>query len=372
MSKDFKIGVRAFGKVLKQALAQTYSSVTEFDNESDFKYELFHRLHTLKVSDYKLGDILTGYPTSILHAEANPVNGMRGQNSKADLLICNPTIQREYNYKSEIVIELKKALSKNDLMTEIDKFSRYDGAVPKLYIVSANKLKINRTSIKRILLERKTPNASIDVLDRNLILNSGVSNNTPRRRRRPRARTTAAERVAKCVKFTLRLYGDNRTDRFHSFFWRNYEPETERHWTFPCEGDFIAQLYHRLRIEFRQSAVVRTEYQPLSASTAKRVDLFLEIADETVGVEVKMNYDNFKRSSKRDEVESLAEKFDAMSRDNPNHTNMLVVIQGQEGYKGSSKRQTLNRLRKTGSNFSLLYYAELENKPVGPVTLEQA
>lgn len=151
--KDFKIGIRPFEKVLKQALAQTYAYRAEFANEADFKHELFHQLHGMEINGCKLGEILPGYKTCMLHAEAKPVNGLTGNGAYADLLLCNPTIQRGYNYKTEIVIELKKSLTAKDLNGEIDKFAKYNGAVWKLYIASANKLKIDRATAKRIALE---------------------------------------------------------------------------------------------------------------------------------------------------------------------------------------------------------------------------
>ena len=240
--KDFKIRIRDSDKVLKRALAQTYAYSPDFANESDFKHELFHQMHALEINDYKLGDILPGYPTCMLHSEAKPINGLRGKGSYADLLICNPTVQSGYNYKAEIVIELKKSLSPGELRQEIEKFSNYFSSVRKLYIASANKPRIDKVSIKRTITARKPPGTSIEALDRSSIPYTSA----PHSRRRTRAKTALSGRVAKCIKDTLKLYGKNREDIYHSFFWRNYEYH-EGNWTFPCEGDFVCQLYHRLR-----------------------------------------------------------------------------------------------------------------------------
>ncbi len=370
--RDFKIGIRPFEKVLKQALAQTYAYSSEFDNESNFKHELFHQLHGMEINGYKLGDKLPGWKTSMLHSEADPIVGASWVKSrrkpKADILICNPVIEQKYNYKREIVIELKKELDSKDLNYEIDKFAGYRGTVRKLYIAEANKPRMDKVSIKRIISEKKPPGTSIVMLDRSLIPHTSA----PQSRRRSRAKTTLSGRVAKCVRDTLQLYGDNRADKFHNFFWRNYISERELHkpWTFPCEGDFAAQLYHRLRMTFGKSADVCTEYHTPSANT-KRVDLFVRRGNETVGIEVKMNFRPNNCSSPA-VVKALSQKFDAMSKDNANHTNFLVVIQGQDGYNGDDKWNALNRLRQTGSKVSLLYYAEHDNKAIGPVSVEEA
>ncbi len=157
--KDFKIRLREFDKVLKQALAQTYAYSSEFANESDFKHELFHQLHGMEINGYRLGDRLPAHKTSILHSEADPIVGASWvtsrQKPKADILICNPVIEQEYNYKTEIAIELKTSLNSQKLDTEINKFSNYKGTVRKLYIASANNPKIDRAFAKRIASEHK-------------------------------------------------------------------------------------------------------------------------------------------------------------------------------------------------------------------------
>ena len=372
--EDFKIGIREFDRILKRALAQSYAYSSEFANESDFQYELFHQLHGMEINGHKLGDKLQGHAACMLHAEADPIVGANWVSSrrkpKADLLICNPAIEQKYDYKTEIVIELKDALSPSELRKEIEKFARYRGTVRKLYIASANKPKLTKENAKRIVSEKKPHGASIEVLDRSSIPHKPV----PQSRQRSRAKTALSGRVAKCIKDILRLYGDNRADKFHNFFWRNYISELEltRPWTFPCEGDFVGQLYHRLRVTFGKSADVNTEYNTPSAHN-REVDLFVRRGDETVGIEVKMNYNNCnKRNRKRNEIEVLSQKFDAMSKDNADHTNFLVVIQGQDGYDGNAKWNALNRLRQTGSDFSLLHYAEHDNKAIGPVSVAEA
>lgn len=361
--RDFKIRFRAFDNKFKQALAQTYSYSPTFANESDFKHEFFHQLHEMEINGHKLGSKLHGLSTCMLHAEAKPINGLKGKGSYTDLLICNPAIQREYNYKTEIAIELKKSLNSNELKTEIDKFSKYNSSVRRLYIASANEPRVNRENIKRIISKEKVPGTTILVFDRNLILHKYALQS----RQRIKAKTALSESVAKCIRETLRLYGDNLGDPYHSFFWRNYEHENSRNWTFPCEGDFVAQLYHRLRVAFGHSADISTEYHPLSAPN-RMVDIFVQGSDETVGIEVKINYDNLYRG---DEISILSQKFDAMNNDNANHSNFLVVIQGMDAHRGDHKRDALKRLRQSGSDFGLFHYDERRNKAIGPFSADE-
>ena len=101
------------------------------------------------------------------------------------------------------------------------------------------------------------------------------------------------------------------------------------------------------------------------------MDLFVRRGDETVGVEVKMNYDNICKY-KRDDTPKLSRKFSAMSDDNLNHSNFLVVIQGEHAYAKDNKAIALDKLRKTGADFRLLYCNETRNKAIGPVSIEEA
>ena len=61
-----------------------------------------------------------------------------------------------------------------------------------------------------------------------------------------------------------------------------------------------------------------------------------------------------------------------MSNGNLNHSNFLVVIQGEHAYAKDNKRIALEKLHKAGSDFRLLYYAEHDNKAIGPVSVEEA
>ena len=178
-----------------------------------------------------------------------------------------------------------------------------------------------------------------------------------------------ADQVSKCIKATLNLYGKGRR-QYHGFFWCNYEYEQSNGWTFPVEGDFNAQLYHRLRSKLPRSASIQSEYRPPSNANS-RVDFFIDSPNESVGIEVKMNWDQLRTQPNKvkQEVDSILDKFDAMDARQVNHSNILVVIQGEDGYKQSSnnKSKALRSLR--GSGFSLYYYDERRDRSVGPVII---
>ena len=364
--RDFKISVREFDRTLKQALTRTYSENPHFASEAEFKYELFHQLHGHKVGGNKLGAKLPGHQTCILHVEANAVNGLRGQSRRADLVVCDPTDQDGFNYKVKIAIELKKSLNSIELDSELEKFKGYNNKIPKLYIVSANPSMIDRETAMRVVSRYRSSKTRIDILDPAIILKNQRTGDI--RRTKSRAASSVVERVTRCIKTTLELYGKNSKDPYHSFFWRNYEHENEKGWTFPCEGDFTAQLYHRIRSRLPE-CVVTPEYQTLSAHRS-RVDLFVAGEGESVGIEVKMNYDNFKGKGTNAETAKLSRKFKAMSRDHDNHVNILVVIQGQMAHKGTNKLDTLSKLRRERASFGLMYCDEYQKKAIGPLALQ--
>ena len=80
-----------------------------------------------------------------------------------------------------------------------------------------------------------------------------------------------------------------------------------------------------------------------------------------------MNYDNFKGKGENAETAKITRKFKAMSREHPNHTNILVVIQGEAAYARDNKERTLEAMRRGGAKFGLMYYDERRNRATGPV-----
>ena len=165
---DFRFSLREFDALLRRALGETYAGSASFDNESEFKFELYHNLHGLKLGGYELGLRLPGQPTCLLHAESRAVNE---QVAKADLLICNPTRPRpSFNYRTEIVIELKKTLNAAALRAELAKFSGYrDGRIRRLYVIPANGRAPARDQVRGILREHQEIAGKVHVCDRSMI-----------------------------------------------------------------------------------------------------------------------------------------------------------------------------------------------------------
>ena len=350
--------------LVRQALAATYAGRDRFNSESDFKFELYHQLYGLELNGCRLGAKLPGFQTCPLHAEAKPENG---NTSKADLLICNPTKENPFNYRAEVVIELKKDLGEKEIGVELKKLQGYtDGSLRRLYVIPANRNKLSKVEKTKILSEYKKEAKRLVILDRSAIAEAvssaqSVSTTFPK--------LSLLDITTQCIRDTLNLYGKYRR-QYHGFFWCNYEHGQGNGWTFPVEGDFNGQLYHRLRTRLPQKACIQTEYSPVSRLKA---DFFIKSRTESVGIEVKMNWDQFKPKFKdgvetKKEARLILDKFDAMNAVNGNHSNILVVIQGEEAYQPKNKSAATQDLAK-GRSFFLFYYDEKNNSPVGPTVL---
>ena len=358
----FKFDIDEFDATLMQALRKTYSENQSFASEAAFKYELFHQLHGLKVGGSKLGTKPPSASTCMLHAEAKPINGLRGQRKFVDIVVCDPTIENRYNCRTEVAIELKLSLSARELDGELEKFASYNGKVPRLYGISGNHPRIGSRAAMEVASKFQKSGTIIGVLTRDDF--PDIRAKTANFMSVDGNESRLAERVADCVRDTLKLYGENSKDAYHSFFWRNYEDEEERGWTFPCEGDFTAQLYHLLRSRLKQCAVLPEYRSPSEPS--RSVDLFVDGGDESVGIEIKMNYDNFKGRGEDEETAKISRKFKAMSKDHGKHLNILVVIQGEHAYAGHNKANAHAGLRTHGAKFSLMSYAERRKEACGP------
>ena len=316
-------------------------------------------MHRLKLNGRSLGVKWPGAPTCALHAEAKAENG---NPAKADLLICDPARPNGFNYATEVIIELKETMNASALRTELEKFANYrDRTIRPLYLIPANRTTLTHYEQFGILKEYRPSSNKITILDRSLV--------KPGRARKAKdsgGSRPLADQVSECIRRTLNLYGKNRK-QYQGFFWCNYEHETNKGWTFPVEGDFNAQLYHLLRSKL-PAADIRTEYRPSSA-VRSRADFFIANSDESIGIEVKMNWDQFRFQprKKKQETNAILEKFDAMNQDRVGHSNVLVVIQGEDGHKSNNKPEALRRLQ--GEDFSLLYYDERRNTPVGPTVV---
>ena len=358
LTREFTFDLAEVDALIRHALAKTYATKNRFDNESDFKFELYHQMHKLSLNHRKLGSKLPGCPTCPLHAESKPENG---NPSKADLLICNPHIRNRFNYKAEVVIELKENLNEASLRTELEKFSRYaDKSIRRLYVIAANINNLTELQQARVLSAHQPDSNRLTVLDRSVVQADSVRPEGSDYEGRP-----LLDAVAECITATLKLYGNDRKQH-HGFFWCNYEHEEGKGWTFPVEGDFNGQLYHRLRPQMPRGTTIQTEYRAAEAGRS-RVDIFVKSPSESVGIEVKMNWDQFKPKFKngvanKKEALSILEKFDAMSAAQASHSNILVVIQGEHAHKSAHKANALDNLHSCGTPLHLFYYDELQGR----------
>ena len=297
--------------------------------------------------------------TCPLHAEAKAENG---NPAKADILICNPLKPNSFNYATEVIVELKDRLTGSALRTELKKFATYsDLGIRRLYVIPANRTTLTDYEKANILADYRWAPGVLAILDRSIV--------TPRKTRTEKSagiRRPLVVRVSECISRSLKLYGRNR-DQYQGFFWCNYEHETGKGWTFPVEGDFNAQLYNFLRTKL-PGAQIQTGHRPTSGARS-RVDFFITETDESVGVEVKMNWDQmrFQPGRKKQETEGILQKFEALSLKHASHSNLLVVIQGEDGHKSNNKAEAMRQLQ--GRDFSLLYFDERRNSPVGPVAI---
>ena len=352
-SDDFWIKLDEFEALLRAALAATYASRELFDNESDFKFELYHQLHDMKLGGCALGQKLPGHPTSLIHAEGRAVNEHA---QKADLIICNPALPRpRFNYRTDIVIELKKTLRLADLRKELVKFDKYqDRTIRRLYVIAAHGKAPSKDQVQAALEDHQEIRSRVRVWDRSTIESAGEhlpSGITPGGRQ-------LLEPVRASIEETLTTYGTGR-DQFQGYFWCNYFYETDYGWTYPAEGDFNAKLYHLLRTKL-PGWNIQTEYRV----GRSRADFFISRSGSkrSVGIEVKINWDQLRiqpRKSKQ-EVPTILDRFEGMASGRPDHTNFLVVIQGEDGYRPSSgnKQMALAALSETTVPFHLLQYDE--------------
>ncbi len=173
------VDLKKFDALIERALARTYSAQDRFDNESDFKFELYHHLHQLKLNDHRLGNRMPGHPTCPLHVEAKAENG---NPSKADLLVCNPVSRRPFNYAAELVIELKETLDSKALSTEVAKFTRYTGrGIRRLYLIPGNRTTLTESQKSTILSAYPRVARKLSILDRSMIQAKPLSPNPPKR-----------------------------------------------------------------------------------------------------------------------------------------------------------------------------------------------
>ena len=249
------------------------------------------------------------------------------------------------------MIELKETLNAGSFRKEVEKFNSYgDNGIRRLYVIPANRNILSYDQETSIRVEHKLTEGSVMVYDRSRI---------PRVRLKRHGRdclgSPLAESVSACIEEVLQMYGENRC-QYHGFFWCNYEHERSKGWTFPVEGDFNAQLYHLLRTRLPDGTMIYTEYR----LAEYRTDFFITRSGESFAVEVKMNWDQFRiqPNKKQQEVTSILQKFGHMGAERASHTNIVVVIQGEDGRRPNNKLTALRDLAAGGVPLDLFYYDE--------------
>jgi len=308
------------------ALEATYAfSEWRFNNEAEFKHELFHQLALTKYEGVSLSQAESGALTPRLHAEGKVENG---NPAKADLLLCDPFVFQGFNYKVDHIIELKVSLTEKALRDEIKKLDSYERKTDGIWLVSLNPLRIPTEHIPK---EHRATD-SFRVIGGPKITGDATPDNhfdqkTP-------SMSEAIQVVSRCIDKCLNLYGNGK-GQFQSYFWCNFEHELERRHSFPCEGDFNALLYHYLRRDLPSSLRIRSEYKPQSLSR-RRIDFLIQDprGEWAIPIEIKMNWDQFKPKYKdkevvRSEALTILDRFSAVKEEVARISPILVVIQGE-------------------------------------------
>jgi len=314
----------SYSKLIGSSISEAYAFANwQYANEAEFKHELFHCLARKTVGGTCLSDSADGQISPRLHAETKIENG---NPKKADLIICEPSEPTSggFNYRVLHVLELKQRLTGRAIRGEIEKIDTYRGNYDGIWLISAEPARLATSDIPKS--HPATPNFYVRLPDhtQQIVSEEGASISL----------NDAVIGVHQCIDECLALYIANKR-QFQSFYWCNYEHELERGHSYPCEGDFNAQLYHRLRMYFPKGVEIRSEYSPISLPQ-RRVDLVVRATNDAwaIPIEVKMNWDQFKPKYKqkvlqRSEANTILDRFTAMSDEVATAVPILVVIQGE-------------------------------------------
>ena len=305
-------------ELIRDAVESAWGSFATFDNEAHFKFELFHRLAQRTVEGIGLAEVVPGTCTPRLHAEARPQNG-KNTRERADLLICDPLQRMQFNYRPLVLLELKHSLSQRELEIEIEKARAYTPCPERMYVISALPTPRFRQQDAEATAARAP--FPVTVLSPNWTTSAG-SHEYARQGEEPTFEKLNAAFDAALDK-ALSHYGNTSQNRTHAFYWRNYQNE-QATWTFPSESDFVAHLYHQLRIAV---PAARLHVERPVDGTRGTTDLVLECQPEgRIAVEVKMNWNQFE---KKKEDENLVSKLGLWRNGTIQTRSVVVVIQGE-------------------------------------------
>jgi hypothetical protein len=264
------------------------------------------------------------------------------------------------------VIELKVSLTTKALNDELQKLDTYQNRTKSVWLVSLNPLRLPEERIPtkhritddlQVIGSKPKPQS-----DRTEV--AATEHNAL-------SLTDVRHTISKCIDDCLFLYGDGKK-QFQSYFWCNFEHEQERRHSFPCEGDFNAHLYHRLRTELPDALRIHSEYTPGSISR-RRIDFLVRAPNEgwSIPIEVKMNWDQFKPKYKnrkliRSEALTILDRFAAVRDEEEIVSPILVVIQREwrRETKMRNMENAIKDLETTTVPLELVGFDELRNRIV--------
>lgn len=353
--------------LLKNAVSECFSLTERFANETIFKYELYHQLAKRKICGVGLVEKLEDSNTCILHAEAKAFNGQtcylkkRGieRHKKADLLLCNPRDRNsscqefgQYNYKPEVIIELKKkyvASEARKLIMDYEKYLKYFSFTGRFYLIYANKCRVDKNYIRSLEIEFQLP-VEVKIISRD---DFGKYTYSPDNQS---ISVTGEEELFGCMEKALKLHGNSWDQTKQAFYWRNCQQEGElkKKHTFPCEGDFNSQLYHQLRKRSKFGSI-QAEYNIQQG----RVDLVVRTRSKKFFVEIKMNWNQFRKGC--EPPTKIANKFLLIEQKYKGKPieKIVLVIQGNP-HRKSNMLGALTEFNK--QPFTIIRYSETLKK----------
>ncbi len=341
--------------IILKSLSYTYGAKEGvFRNESDFKMELFHQLAKVKYEDIYLSGKVQETNTCYLHSEGKCENG---NPSKADLLICNPFKFQKFNYQVDYIIELKHKLYLKDIETELKKISKYKKSYKCIYIISAHKTNLNMDIVNNLITDHSQNKIIIIQPNKVEQLLEDTNEN-------PCDFNETVEVVYKNINSTLELYAKG-LQQYHGFYWCNYEHEENKKQTYPCEGDFVCQLYHHLRSNLPNNLHIISEVSPNKSKN--RIDLAIISPKEKwcIPIDVKMNWDQFKHkynqktgATKTAEASLIIDRYSQISNEYKKIKPITIVIQGSLAQKSDKKERSMSLFKNAKFTHDLMCYNE--------------
>jgi hypothetical protein len=353
-------------KTIVDAVGRTFGFAEWlFGNEFEFKHELFHQLAIADETGASLAEKVEGTTSCRLHCEGRAECGTP---LKTDLLICDPRKIKPFNYAVEYLIELKQSLTPTVVANELAKLKSY---------------RDRHTYSGLYLIAFRPPSGECSRTAQDCHVLHPLNVPITRQANRPEnsASLTLEEAVvivSSAIHESLSLYGNSRK-QYHSHFWCNYEHEIHRRHSFPCEGDFNAQIYHRLRKRLPPGVEIRSEVYP-STKSRQRIDFVVRdhLNQWAIPIDIKMNWDQFKPKfangrPKQPESELIIDRLQQIVDDVGMSYPFLVVIQFDWQSGRNIRTTALPLLQRCTYPLELVGFSEVQNTivrlPCGPAPM---